>query len=288
MSSHGKVSLDQQNRIWQSVFMIREKGGGSSASTKVWDIFDSHLYLLVNLHFMIGVNGNNLSKDFNKNIKKYCADNKESKPASTFEELDIATSDGDGGELIVLLAFEVEKSMCHHVNCDYDVVILKVPLNDGDWEIGNGTMTRKCTEEPSLNSLKRKRKPVVKDDSVIAGTTVMKIPRCAVRVPDTTEQVFVFGYPAMNRAKTVKHSAVSSHITQFCFTVDFLSAPGMSGSAIIADATGHIVGYLGGNYDSSAKNDQFCSYAYAIGLLPRRPSSSRTNSPERNSHSSGP
>jgi len=61
----------------------------------------------------------------------------------------------------------------------------------------------------------------------------------------------------MNRAKTVKHSAVSSHITQFCFTVDFLSAPGMSGSAIIADATGHIVGYLGGNYDSSAKTINF-------------------------------
>mmetsp|Transcript_7334 Transcript_7334/g.10168 ORF Transcript_7334/g.10168 Transcript_7334/m.10168 type:complete len:98 (+) Transcript_7334:669-962(+) len=66
------------------------------------------------------------------------------------------------------------------------------------------------------------------------------------------------------------------------FTMNFLTAPGFSSAAILADLQGRAVGYMGGNSDSSkAKNSQHQSVAFKfddVAIATRR-QDSPANSP---------
>jgi len=284
LSSGGAISEEQQNEVWKSVFMIRERGGGSSATVLVWDLFENDIYLLLNLHFMVGVTSKQMSTNFNREIKSYCTKNYEKKPSSTYADLEIATTSGD--RQAVLLDFSVTKAMCYFAKAEYDVAILKVPLNVEEWKIDNGRMTREHVEPraASSSSNRTKRLSVKAEEGVRAevpnGTTIVKIPKCAISTPSLTEKVFIFGFPGITHSKTIISATVTSNINIHLFTTTALSAAGMSGSAILADSTGLVVGYLGGNFDSSANNEQYASYGYTLACIPDRPSS-RNNTPEK-------
>ena len=47
-------------------------------------------------------------------------------------------------------------------------------------------------------------------------------------------------------------------------TLSTLSAPGLSGSAIVCTTDGSPIGYLGGGLDSGEKNQQYQSYGYSF------------------------
>jgi hypothetical protein len=286
LSSGGEISEDVQNEVWKSVFMIREKGGGSSVTALVWDLFGNDIYLLLNLHFMVDVTRTQMSPVFNSEINAYCTNNGVQKPksASTYGDLEIATT---AGKQAVLFDFSMISSMCYYAKAEYDVAILKVPLNAEEWNFDNGCMTRVGVEinsAASSSSSKRKRAPSTKAKASVRsevpqGTTVVKIPKCAVATPSLTSKVFIFGFPGIT--KTIIPAIVASNINIHSFsTTTALSAAGMSGSAIIVDSSGLVVGYLGGNFDSSANNEQYASYGYSLACIPDR-LSSRNNSPEK-------
>lgn len=48
-----------------------------------------------------------------------------------------------------------------------------------------------------------------------------------------------------------------------------LSAPDLSGSAIVCAKRGTAVGYIGGGFDGSAKNEQYQSYGITLQGIPR-------------------
>ena len=51
-------------------------------------------------------------------------------------------------------------------------------------------------------------------------------------------------------------------------TLSTLSAPGLSGSAIVCTKRGIPVGYIGGGFDGSSKNEQYQSYGFTLQGIP--------------------
>ena len=77
-----------------------------------------------------------------------------------------------------------------------------------------------------------------------------------------TLRIHAMGYPAHTGSLNVTGGEVSGYIT-YGFTMNLLSAPGLSGAAIICDSIGRAVGYMGGNLDvSKEKNAQHQSYGF--------------------------
>jgi hypothetical protein len=249
------------------VFVIRESApGGSSATTFIWDIFEGDIYLDTNLHFIPDAERKHLISSASASARE---GEKRKGNVDSFSELDVAMVVGERAE--VLLTFTIDPDMCFHASEDYDDVILKVPLQLDKWDVGAGSMTRK----PPQPELKRNANPKAQDrlqTCVQEGTIVVKIPNFAIRTPMLTDRVFVFGYaPADDDryAKAVIPTSVTTLISIHNFLMANLSTPGLSGSAIIADADGLLVGYLGRKYDG---------YGCTLATLPRRPWS-RVNSP---------
>ena len=87
--------------------------------------------------------------------------------------------------------------------------------------------------------------------------------------------VNIFGFPGTYNARWEASSFVTTVNKDF-FTLQNLSAPGLSGGAVIASHLGEIVGFVGGAYDAEEKGKvqrPFESYAILARSLPRRPSS---------------
>ncbi|ETI41143.1 hypothetical protein F443_13585 [Phytophthora nicotianae P1569] len=91
--------------------------------------------------------------------------------------------------------------------------------------------------------------------------------------------VDVFGFPGALQDQHFDHdyAIITAKITGWSgnqMTLSSLSAPGLSGSAIVCTKRGVPVGYMGGGLDGSAKNEQYQSYGFTFqGLIPELPSS---------------
>lgn len=92
------------------------------------------------------------------------------------------------------------------------------------------------------------------------GFTMARIPISA-DVPRTL-RIHACGYIGHLNSFNVTQGIVSGFIPRG-FTMNFLSAEGFSGSAVVSDFYGHAVGYVGGNYDASeSKNSQHQAFAF--------------------------
>ncbi|KAF1780800.1 hypothetical protein GQ600_546 [Phytophthora cactorum] len=104
--------------------------------------------------------------------------------------------------------------------------------------------------------------------------------RCktSLKVYDTMS-VDVFGFPGALQDQHFEHdyAIIPAKITGWSgnqMILSSLSAPGLSGSAIVCTKRGVPVGYIGGGLDGSAKNEQYQSYGFTFhGLIPELPSS---------------
>jgi hypothetical protein len=114
---------------------------------------------------------------------------------------------------------------------------------------------------------------------------VLKLPRNQFHMPRipvelaTRPTMFIhaFGYIGHTNQFTITGGEITGYIPE-CFTMNLFSAPGYSGAAIIADAYGRAVGYMGGNLDASKRvNSQHQSYAFKFDVVMR--ATNRQNSP---------
>ena len=121
---------------------------------------------------------------------------------------------------------------------------------------------------------------------------VLKLPKDGFtmsRIPVTydvslTLKIHAFGYIGHTNEFNVSGGEISGFFPNG-FTMNFLSAGGYSGAAIVADGYGRAVGYMGGNLDSSYdKNSQHQSYAFRFDVVVLRTNRkpSPTNSPSKN------
>ena len=102
---------------------------------------------------------------------------------------------------------------------------------------------------------------VIKFDSSQMASVPQRIPisyTIAVTMP-----IHAFGFPGYKNGQAMVINGEITLIKQNRFQLSLLSAPGLSGSAIIADDSGRAVGYLGGAIDASNNNNsQQQSYAF--------------------------
>ena len=108
----------------------------------------------------------------------------------------------------------------------------------------------------------------------IAVDQTVPLARCAFGMDVApTMHVHIFGFPAALRGQFRHVSAIiPAEVTgagENKLTLSALSAPGLSGGAIVCTKRGTpVLGYMGGNFDSSA-NNQYQSYGFNVQGLPR-------------------
>ncbi len=84
----------------------------------------------------------------------------------------------------------------------------------------------------------------------------------------TTQRVHIFGFPgALEEFENIHSAVIPAQITgqdSQHLMLSTLSAPGLSGSAIVCTVYGTPIGYLGGGFDSGGNNQQYQSYGYSF------------------------
>jgi hypothetical protein len=91
--------------------------------------------------------------------------------------------------------------------------------------------------------------------------------------------VHVFGFPqAVIEGRWTATTYVTA-VGKNGFQLQNLSAPGLSGGAVIATNMGKIIGYIHGAQDAEEEGtvQRFGSYAFNVANLPERPSSRRSS-----------
>lgn len=161
--------------------------------------------------------------------------------------------------------------MCFFASADQDCVILRVQLGT-DWVVDRGSMSMQVdrTKRRKMSSPKNSSKPPIDD-----GATFLKLAALSYTVVPT-QRVVVFGFPAAQPGPVVTPASVS-RVLRGQFALNTLSAPGGSGSAIIATRDGLVLGYVGGALDSDHNNTQYQMYAFKLDSLPKRLSSASTS-----------
>ena len=97
--------------------------------------------------------------------------------------------------------------------------------------------------------------------------------------------VHVLGFPGAFGDGDFQHAhmicpAEITGISNRTFTLSALSAPGLSGGAVVCTSRGTPIGYVGGAVDGSRENAQFQAYAYKLDGLPELPSKTPPSSQE--------
>ncbi|KAF0702960.1 Aste57867_7721 [Aphanomyces stellatus] len=258
------IAPEVQWEVWKSVVGIVVKDSMVTFATStalVVDRTSTHLYLLTNLHFFPEETYECLSSEFINNIKKYWTD-KSLKKAHGKRKNDSTSDSGpsipksqrmktavsyvtdpiliqieqlypDEEALKKVHEFTLESDICWRSSVDFDFAILKIPLQ----------------------------------------ATQLDLVGCKMAFSVyPTMPVHVFGFPGNLVGGKFKHryAIIPAQVTGIMWnqmTLSTLSAPGLSGSAIVCTTRGTPVGYFGGLFDGST-NEQYQSYGFTLQGLP--------------------
>ncbi|ETK73753.1 hypothetical protein L915_19352, partial [Phytophthora nicotianae] len=265
------VDPDVQLNLWKSVVRVSSEDVCSGTALIV-DETAMHLYLMTNLHVWTdNTFTDHLSSDFNREIRRYLkfhpskkTNGKKRKDADVMGA-NVATqprrksprtaamkapASSDKPQVVVeqllpdkskpeqVHRFSLDSDTCWRSSAAFDFAIFEVAV-------------------PENNKLV----PCEKSLKVYA-----------------TMSVDVFGFPGALQDQHFDHdyAIIPAKITGWSgnqMTLSSLSAPGLSGSAIVCTKRGVPVGYMGG-LDGSTKNEQYQSYGFTFhGVIPELPSS---------------
>ncbi|KAF0744047.1 hypothetical protein Ae201684_001680 [Aphanomyces euteiches] len=260
------IAPEVQWKLWKSVVRVVISISScveDTGTALVVDRTPTHLYLLTNLHLFLDEEySDGLSDDFTKEIQRYSKLHPGKKPSgkrkkdaanisapsirrskrvkkvpvsSDIFQIAIEQLFPDEEELKEVYKFSLESSTCWRCSADFDFAIFEVPT------------------PPNVQ---------------------LELVRCkmAYRVFPTMP-VHVFGFPGSLDGKFDHHYAIiPAEVTgtnRNQMTLSTLSAPGLSGSAIVCTKRGIPVGYMGGGFDGSSENEQYQSYGFTLQGMPQ-------------------
>ncbi|KAH9088094.1 hypothetical protein Ae201684P_008140 [Aphanomyces euteiches] len=258
------IAPEVQWKLWKSVVRVVISISScveDTGTALVVDRTPTHLYLLTNLHLFLDEEySDGLSDDFTKEIQRYSKLHPGKKPSgkrkkdaanisapsirrskrvkkvpvsSDIFQIAIEQLFPDEEELKEVYKFSLESSTCWRCSADFDFAIFEVPT------------------PPNVQ---------------------LELVRCkmAYRVFPTMP-VHVFGFPGSLDGKFDHHYAIiPAEVTgtnRNQMTLSTLSAPGLSGSAIVCTKRGIPVGYMGGGFDGSS--EQYQSYGFTLQGMPQ-------------------
>lgn len=244
-----------QSSIWKSVVRIVIEDFDVTVGTGiVIDKDEDSLYIMTNLHLIVDNMDDYISDNFKMQIAKYLKINPHAKKGAKrkIEELDkdqsidppqVYISQLVEGILKNVGQFVLHKDVCWDSDADFDYLIWKIPIFPN------------CSLENCDYS----------------------------RVINNSMGVHIFGFPGALENSQFKHqyAIIPAQITGTLNTITItigldkvnhvilstLSAPGLSGSAIVCTQRGTPIGYLGGGFDADG-NQQYQSYGYSFAGLP--------------------
>ncbi|KAG3121940.1 hypothetical protein PI126_g24351, partial [Phytophthora idaei] len=266
------VDPQVQSKMWKSVVRVSSEDVCSGTALVV-DRTPTHLYLLTNLHLWVDDTfTDHLSADFTNEIKRYLRLHPWMKTSGR-KRKDTDVKDADVAKQPRRKSPRTA-AMKSPALLDKPQVVVEQLLPD-----------RTKPEEVhrfSLDSDTCWRSSAAFDFAIfeVAVPRDNKLVRCkmSLKVYDTMS-VDVFGFPGALQDQHFDHAyaIIPAKITGWSgnqMALSSLSAPGLSGSAIVCTKRGVPVGYIGGGLDGSAKNEQYQSYGFTFqGVIPELPSS---------------
>ncbi|ETP31429.1 hypothetical protein F442_19704, partial [Phytophthora nicotianae P10297] len=266
------VDPDVQLNLWKSVVRVSSEHVCSGTALVV-DQTPIHLYLMTNLHLWTDATFSKyLIADFKREIRRYkrlhptrkTSGGKRKKAA---KNADVAIQQPRKSQRIAAMNKNTP------VVSDKPQVVVEQLLPD--------TTKPEKVHQFSLDRDACWRSSAAFDFAIfeVAVPRDNKLVPCkmSLKVYDTMS-VDVFGFPGALQDQHFDHdyAIIPAKITGWSgnqMTLLSLSAPGLSGSAIVCTKRGVPVGYMGG-LDDSAKNEQYQSYGFTFhGVIPELPSS---------------
>ncbi|EEY67634.1 Crinkler (CRN) family protein [Phytophthora infestans T30-4] len=263
---------DVQLNMWKSVVRVSSEDVCSGTALVV-DQTPTHLYLMTSLHLWTDATfADHLSADFKIQIKQYLRLHPSMKTSGR-KRKDADVKDAD-------VATQPRRKSTR------TAAMKTLALSDKPQVVVEQLLpTTTKPEEVTRFSLDKDtcwRCSAVFDFAIfeVAVPLDNKLIRCntSLTVYDTMS-VDVFGFPGALQDQDFGHAyaIIPARITAWCenrMTLSSLSAPGLSGSAIVCTKRGVPVGYIGGGLDGSAKNEQYQSYGFTFqGIIHQLPSS---------------
>ncbi|OQR81454.1 crinkler (CRN) family protein [Thraustotheca clavata] len=265
------VDPQVQSKLWKSVVRVIISISScveDTGTALVVDRTPTHLYLLTNLHLFLDEEYSDvLSDDFTKEIQRYLKLHPGKKPSGkrkndaanisaplirrskrlkkvpVFFQIAIEQLFRDQGalqkeKLKEVYKFSLESGICWRCSSDFDFAIFEVPT------------------PPNVQ---------------------LELVRCEMAYGVYPSMpVHVFGFPGSLKGKfDHDYAIIPAEVTGTQgsqMTLSTLSAPGLSGSAVVCTKMGIPVGYMGGGFDGSSKNEQYQSYGFTFFGMPRLPS----------------
>ncbi|KAL4147693.1 hypothetical protein PRNP1_011447 [Phytophthora ramorum] len=266
------VDPQVQSKMWKSVVRVSLEDVCSGTAVVV-DLTSTHLYLLTNLNLWVDDTfTDHLSADFTEEIKRYLRRHPRMKTSGR-KRKDTNVKDADVAKQ-PRRKFPRLATMKSSAGLDKPQVVVEQLLPD-----------RTKPEEVhrfSLDSDTCWRSSAAFDFAIfeVALPRDNELVRCTISLKvNDPMSVDVFGFPGALEDQAFDHAyaIIPATFTGWSgnqMALSSLSAPGLSGSAIVCTKRGVPVGYLGGGLDGSAKNEQYQFYGYTFqGVLPELPSS---------------
>ena len=244
---HGtEVMRSLVKQVWYSVLRIQNSESEELATALVFDVHSDqrgpYMLLLLNKHFE--------SKE-NELIKLYYVDNE--------------------GEYFLVEQFKRKELTVYTDGGELDFMIYKYKLDPNVWDVQEGKAERRDGAPPANKKprLHRTAAPVPMKRAAI----ICKTPPYSSQL-QRSMPVRIFGFPQTVEGRWEGNTTITS-VAQHHFCVQLLSAPGLSGGAVITSSMGEVVGFVGGAYDAheDGKDIRFESYVIPTFALPKRPSS---------------
>ena len=249
------IAPEVQSTIWKSVVRItcQDEFSGSGLIIDKYDndvkglgpTYANSLYILTNLH-LLGKEKHvmeSISPDFQKQIKKlgklgkfHGESRSKKQKLDSQDPLKVQVEQFRDGKLVNALEFTLSNDVCWEAYSNLDMMILKVPIPK-DCSLEKCNYTQYYVD---------------------------------------TMPVHIFGFPGSLVADASfqhDYAIIPAQITGRDpvgrLLLSTLSAPGLSGSAIVCTARGEAIGYLGGGFDTGRGNQQYQSYGFGFIGLPQ-------------------